>query len=82
MIVYSKNHAVKILEILNEIFNDIDEHSSSGSSITFNEEFFFTGLEELLFCDYIEFQEDLPDPDTLPERVIYSWYFVQWISNT
>ena len=25
--VYSKNHAVKILEILNEIFSDIDEHS-------------------------------------------------------
>jgi len=37
--VYSKNHAVKILEILNEIFNDIDEHSLhvSDSSITFGD---------------------------------------------
>jgi len=68
--VYSKNHAVKILEILNEIFNDIDEHSlhvsDSSITITFSEEF-FTRLEELLFCDYVEFQKDLPDPDALPE---------------
>jgi len=35
--VYSKNQAVKILEILNEIFNDIDEHSLSDSSITFGD---------------------------------------------
>ena len=66
MPVYSKNHGVKILEVLNEIFNDIDEDSLSDSSITFSEEF-FTGLEELLLCDYVEFQEDLPDPDALPE---------------
>lgn len=49
VIVYSKNHGVKILEILNEIFNDIDEHSSSGSSITFNEEFFLLDLKNCFF---------------------------------
>ena len=35
--VYSKNHAVKIFEILNEIFNQIDEHRLGDSSITFGD---------------------------------------------
>ena len=42
--VYSKDHAVRILEVLSEIFNDIDEDSLSDSLITFSEDF-FTGFE-------------------------------------
>lgn len=66
MPVFSKNHAVKILEIFNEIFNDTDESCLSDTSSCVIEEF-TTGLEELLLCDYVDFQDDLPDPDALAE---------------
>ena len=59
-----KKHALKILEILNEIFNDIDESSLTDPTNSFSEEF-ITGLEELLLCDYTDFEDHLPDPDAL-----------------
>ena len=64
--VFSKNHAVKILEIFNEIFNDIDESTLCDESSNVNVEF-VNGLEELLLSDYMDFRDDLPDPDALPE---------------
>ena len=62
--VFSKKHALKILEILNEIFNDIDESSLTDPTNSFSEEF-ITGLEELLLCDYTDVEDHLPDPDAL-----------------
>ena len=61
---FQKKHALKILEILNEIFNDIDESSLTDPTNSFCEEF-ITGLEELLLCDYTDFEDRLPDPDAL-----------------
>lgn len=62
--VFSKKHALKILEILNEIFNDIDESSLTDPTNSSCEEF-ITELEELLLCDYTNFEDHLPDPDAL-----------------
>ena len=61
---FSKKHALKILDILNEIFNDIDESSLTDPTNSFCEEF-ITGLEELLLCDYTNLEDHLPDPDAL-----------------
>lgn len=67
--VFSRDHGVKILEILNEVFDDIDDTSLSSQTSTCNihEEFIFDGLEELLSSAYDDFAGDLLDPDTLPE---------------
>lgn len=67
--VFSRDHGVKILEILNEIFDDIDDTSLSSQTSTCNirEKFIFDGLEELLSSAYDDFEGDLLDPDTLPE---------------
>ena len=62
--VSSKKHALNILEILNEIFSDIDESNLTDPTNSFCEEF-GTGLEELLLCDYTDFEDHLPDPDAL-----------------
>lgn len=62
-VLFLKN-ALKILEILNEIFNDINECSLTDPTNSFCEEF-ITGLEELLLCDYTNFEDHLPDPDAL-----------------
>lgn len=62
--VFSKKHALKILEILNEIFSDIDESSLTDPTNSFWEEF-ITGLEELFLCDHPNFEDHLPDPDAL-----------------
>lgn len=62
--VFSKKHALKILEILNEIFSDIDESSLTDPTNSFCEEF-ITGLEELFLCDHPNFEDHLPDPDAL-----------------
>ena len=53
-----------LLQFLNEIFNDIDESSFTDPTNSFCEEF-ITGLEELLLCDYTNFEDHLPDPDVL-----------------
>ena len=45
---FSKRHGVKILEIFNEIFNDVDESSLTDPSNSISEEF-ITGLKELQF---------------------------------
>lgn len=62
--VFSKEHALKSLEILNEIFSDIDESSLTDPTNSFSEEF-TTGLEELFLCDHTNFEDHLPDPDAL-----------------
>ena len=66
--VFSKSHGVKILEIINEVFADIDEsklHVCDSSDIFIQDSIF--GLEELLSSAYDDFETDFVDPDALPE---------------
>ena len=68
--VFSKNHALRILEILNEVFDDIDECTLTDPVNNFygDEECFFPGLDELFTSSYGDFLEDFSvDPDTIPE---------------
>ena len=66
--IFSKSHGVKILEIINDVFADIDEsnlHICDSSDI-FSQDL-ICGLEELLTSAYHDFDTDFVDPDTLPE---------------
>lgn len=66
--VFSKNHAITILEIINEVFNDIDEQTLTDPEISFDDNFMVTGLDELFGSCYDDFPSDLTfDPDALPE---------------
>lgn len=68
--VFSKNHAVTILEIINEIFNDIDESTLTDTENNFDDDFIFAGLDELFgsnYDDYTPAEDFALDPDALPE---------------
>ena len=68
--VFSRNHAVAILEILNEVFNDIDEHTLTDTEINIFEDELISDELDVLFqsCYYDGMPEDLAlDPDALPE---------------
>ena len=61
--VFSRRHAVAILGILNEIFDDITENNFLGSFTEANSEF-----DNPLDSCYEDFVEDFAfDPDALPE---------------
>jgi len=61
---------LRILEILDEVFNDIDECTLTDPVNNFygDEECFFPGLDELFTSSYGDFLEEFSvDPDTIPE---------------
>lgn len=65
--VFSKNHALAILEIINEVCNDIDERTLTDPDINFDNDLMVTEFEELFgSCSYSDFPPDLTlDPDAL-----------------
>lgn len=68
--VFSRKHAIAILGILNEVFGDINESNLTDVGTLRNDdnEYIFSGFDDLLSCSYEEFVEDFPfDPDALPE---------------
>ena len=68
--VFSRNHAVAILEILNEVFNDIDENTLTDAEINlFEDELISDELEDIFqSCYFDDMPEDLTlDPDAIPE---------------
>lgn len=66
--VFSSRHAVVILGILNEIFDDITENNFLGSFTEANNDHFNSEFDNLLDSCYEDFVEDFAfDPDALPE---------------
>ena len=66
--VFSRRHAVAILGILNEVFNDITENNFLGSFTDANNDYFNSEFDNLLESCYEDFVEDFAfDPDALPE---------------
>jgi len=66
--VFSKNHALSILEIINEVFNDIDEHTLTDVQNNFDDDYMVAGLDDLFGSLYDDFPTDFAlDPDALPE---------------
>ena len=66
--VFSSRHAVVILGILNEIFDDITENNLLGSFTEANNDHFNSEFDNLLDSCYEDFVEDFAfDPDALPE---------------
>ena len=68
--VFSRKHAIAILGILNEVFDDIHESNFTDVGTLKNDdnEYIFSGFDDLLSCSYEDFVEDFQfDPDSLPE---------------
>ena len=66
--VFSRRHAVAILGILNEVFDDITENNFLGSFTDANNDYFNSEIDNLLESCYEDFVEDFAfDPDALPE---------------
>lgn len=68
--VFSRKHAIAILGILNEVFDDIHESNFTdvGTLKSDDNEYIFSGFDDLLSCSYEDFVENFDfDPDALPE---------------
>lgn len=66
--VFSNNHALSILEIINEVFNDINEHTLTDLQHNFDDDFTVAELGDLFESLYDDYPQDFAlDTDALPE---------------
>ena len=68
--VVSRKHAIAVLGILNEVFDDINESNLTDVDTLKSDDNvdIFSGFDDLLSCSYEDLVEDFPfDPDALPE---------------
>jgi len=68
--VFSKKRTLSILEIINEVYNDIDEHTLTDLQSNCDDDFKVAGLDELFGSFYNFPTNSALDPDALPELLL------------